>query len=144
MKPQYHVASSAIVASILYLVFKSWSMALSCFLSGILIDLDHIFDYIRQIGFPFKIIDIVKAASNNNKTNWTIVFHSWELLFLLAICTWYTNWNPWITGVLFGFGHHLVMDALHNTITLRTYSFIWRWKNNFECRCLCNNCAKTE
>ena len=132
MKPQYHVLSSALLASILYLFFKSWSMALSCFFSGILIDVDHIYDYIREFGFPFKIKDFINTVYNNGISRLTFVFHSWEILFLLGIIAWFTNWNPWIAGILIGFAHHIVLDKLNNGEHLRTYSFVWRMKHNFE------------
>ncbi len=133
MRPQYHVASSAIVAGILYVLFKSWSMSFSCFLSGILIDLDHIYDFIKETGSPIKFKELYGLAKKNNITHCTIVFHSWELVLLLFMVAWFTNWNPWIAGVLIGFGHHMIMDAFHNKVTILPYSFIWRWKNNFEC-----------
>ncbi len=132
MKPQYHLASSALVAGILYLIFKSWSMALSCFLSGILIDIDHIFDYMKEYGFPFRVKDFIHAVYSCNFNRMILLFHSWELLFLIAIIAWFTKWNPTITGVLIGFGHHLVLDTFHNSRTLRSYSFIWRWNMDFK------------
>ncbi len=131
MKPQYHIASSALVSGILYLFFKSWSMALFCFFSGVLIDVDHIYDYIKRYGLPLKARDIYNASYNNDITRWTIVLHSWELLFLMFIIAWITNWNLWITAVLIGFSHHIVMDTFNNKVTIQTYSFIWRWKKNF-------------
>jgi hypothetical protein len=132
MKPQYHVASSVLLASILYLFFKSWSMSISCVFSGIFIDLDHIYDYIREIGYPFKFRDMVQIALNNDITRWTVVLHSWELLFVLLIIAWYTNWNPWITGTLIGFTSHILLDTVNQGITFQPYSFIWRRKRNYE------------
>lgn len=131
MKPQYHAASSALIAGILYLFFKSWSMALSCFISGILIDIDHVYDFVKETGFPFEWKKMYGIICNNDITHWTIVFHSWELVFLLAISAWFTDWNPWITGVSAGFGHHVMMDVFHNEVTIPQYSFVWRLKNNF-------------
>ena len=131
MKPQYHIASSALIAGILYLVFQSWRMALSCFLSGIFIDIDHIYDYLREVGFPFRVKDFVHAIYNDTLNRMTLFFHSWEVMFLILIIAWLTNWNPWVTGILIGFGHHIVLDKLYTGEHLRTYSFIWRWKRNF-------------
>lgn len=93
--------------------------------------MDHGYDYIKRYGFTLKKKDIHNALYNNDMTRWTIVLHSWELLFLMSVTAWITNWNLWITGVLIGFGHHILMDALYNKVTILNYSFIWRWKNNF-------------
>lgn len=132
MKPGYHAASSALVAGILYLLFKSWSMALACFLSGIFIDIDHIYDYIKQFGFPFKVKDFVNTVYNNGISRLTFVFHSWEILLLLGIIAWFTNWNTWLAGTFIGFSLHIVLDKLNNGERLRTYSFIWRWGKQFK------------
>lgn len=131
MKPQSHVTSSALIAGILYLFFQSWSMALSCFISGILIDIDHIYDYAKETCTAFKFNDLYDIALNDNIIRRTIVLHSWELVLLMCILAWFTNGNPWITGVLIGFGHHIIMDALYKEITILKYSFFWRWKNDF-------------
>lgn len=132
MKLQHHIVSSTLAAGIVYLLFKSWSMTLSCFLSGIFIDLDHIYDYIREVGFPFKVKGLFKAAYNAELNRWMLVLHSWEILFSLGIIAWFMNWNPWVTGILIGFGHHILLDKLHTGDRLFSYSFIWRWKYNFE------------
>ena len=142
MKPQYHVASSALVAGILYLFFQSWSLSLSCLLSGIFIDVDHVYDYIREVGLSFRVKDFVNAVYTNNVIRWMVIFHSWELIFLLFLISWYTSWNPWITGILFGFGHHLILDTLYIKERVWTYSFIWRWKNNFEFKTIYPNFVK--
>lgn len=142
MKPPYHLASSALVASILYMLFKSWSMALSCFLSGIFIDIDHIYDYLREFGLPFRVKDFIHAFYNAKINQVTLFFHSWELLFLILVIAWFTNWNPWITGILIGFGHHIVLDKLYAGDRLRNYFFIWRWKRDFKLELLFPRCVK--
>lgn len=139
MKLSHHVASSALVAGILYFLFKSWSMTMSCFLSGIFIDLDHFYDYIREVGFPFKVKDFFKAAYNCEFCRCILFLHSWELLFPLGMIAWFTHWNPWITGILVGFSQHIIFDTLFNCEGFQTYSFIWRWKHNFEAKICFSN-----
>jgi hypothetical protein len=39
---------------VLYLIFKSWALSLSCLISGIFIDLDHVIDYIREHGLTLN------------------------------------------------------------------------------------------
>ncbi len=142
MKLQHHIASSTLVAGIVYLFFKSWNMSLMCLLSGVLMDVDHIYDHIREFGFPFKVKHLFCASYNNEIRQRTVVFHSLEVVFLLGIVAWLTSWNPWITGVLIGFGHHLVLDKLYFRARLLSLSFLWRLKNNFEFEKLFPNVAK--
>ena len=142
MKPQYHVASSALSAAILYMVFKSWSMALSCFLSGIFIDIDHIYDYLREFGLPFRIKDFIHAVYTAKFNRMTLFFHSWEALFLLLLTAWIMNWNPVMVGIAAGFGHHIVLDKLHTGERLLTYFFVWRWKRDFQLKLLFPCCVE--
>ncbi len=144
MKLHQHIVSSTLVAGIVYLLFKSWNITLICLLSGILIDVDHIYDYTREFGFPFKIKDFFNAHYNNELSRLTLVFHSWELLILIGIIAWFTNWNPWFTGILIGFGHHIVLDMLYYKRRLQTFSFLWRWENDFKCEVICSNPAKNK
>jgi hypothetical protein len=142
MKPQYHATYSVLIAGILYLFCKSWSIALSCLISGVFIDLDHIYDYIREFGFPFKVKNFLHAVENHDISRVTLILHSWELLILIGIIAYFMNWNPWLTGTLIGFGHHLVLDKLNNGERIRAYSFMWRWENNFEFEKIFFNDAK--
>lgn len=132
MKPQYHVMSSTLTAGILYGIFHSWSMALSCFLSGIFIDVDHIYDYVIEHGLPVRPRDFIEAVYTAKFERMTLFLHSWEIIFLLFIVTWQTNWNPVLVGVLIGFSHHLILDKLYTGEGFLTYLFMWRWKKDFQ------------
>jgi hypothetical protein len=132
MKPQNHIACSALIAAGLYLFFKSWQMSLACFLSGIFIDIDHIYDYSRIFEFPFKIKHFFNASYNRKHTRMTMILHSWELLVLIGILAWSTNWNPMLIGILIGSGSHIALDIISHGTRLRAYSFMWRYKVNFD------------
>jgi hypothetical protein len=126
------------------MIFKSWGLAVASFISGIFIDLDHIIDYLIAHGLHFDIKEFSiffhekrywKTASRYWKIN--LVFHGWEWLIILSIMANLTNWNPWVIGVLIGFGQHIIFDALNNRphswiTTFLAYSLLWRWKNNLE------------
>lgn len=142
MKPQYHVASSVLVAGILFLVFKSWSMTFTCLLSGIFIDIDHIYDYLIEFGWPFRVKDFIDAVYKAKFNRMTLFLHSWELMFLILVIALYTNWNPLITGVLIGFGHHIILDKLYTGGHLKNYLFMWRWKRNFELELIFPRCVE--
>jgi hypothetical protein len=142
MKPVFHVAASALISGILYMMFKSWGMVIASFLSGILIDIDHVLDYLIVRGVRFDRDEFSKfirekkywkTASLPWKVN--VLFHGWEWLVILGIAAASTDWNPVITGILVGFGHHILLDVLNNkpdswAKTLLGYSLLWRWKNS--------------
>ena len=142
MKPVFHVVASTLVSGILYGMFKSWGMVIASFLSGILIDIDHVIDYLRAGGVPcnrkefsefIREKEYWKTASGHRKVN--VLLHGWEWLIFLSMTAALTDWNPVVTGILIGFGHHMVLDVLNNrpaswAKTFLGYSLLWRWKNS--------------
>jgi hypothetical protein len=131
MKLQRHSAFSLIIGGLLFMMFKSWAISLSCIISGIFIDLDHIIDVVREHGLDVTVKDFFKICNNGQFDRIILLLHGWEWLPLWTITAWLTGWNPWITGTLIGLGQHLVLDAYSNSSNILSYSLIWRWKNNF-------------
>ena len=131
MKLHHHTAVSLIISGLLYLIFKSWGMAFASLIAGIFIDLDHIIDYLREYGWPLKIKKFFYVCEENQLNHTILLFHAWEWLALFCALSWFSNWNPWITGTFIGLTHHMVMDELWNKSNFRGYSLFWRWKNNF-------------
>lgn len=140
MKPHYHVAFSTVIAGVLYLIFKSWALSLSCLISGIFIDLDHVIDYIREHGLTLNPRTFSHNFTNGKFDKMYLVFHAWECLLVLAFISWLYDWNLWITGVLIGFSQHILLDAFHNTRNFQSYSLLWRWKNGFKYGSIFNGC----
>jgi len=132
LKLHHHTAISITIGGILYLLFKSWGLAIACVLSGIFIDLDHIIDYVREHGFPFKIKRFFQICDEGRFNRIMLIFHGWEWLFLWYIIAWFTDWNPWITGISIGLTQHLLLDTFYMTTNFKSYSIIWRWQQNFE------------
>ena len=131
MKLHHHTAFSLALSGILYMIFKSWSMAVSCLISGIFIDLDHIIDVAREHGWPIKVKQFFQVCRQGRFHKIVLLLHGWELLLLWGIASWLTGWNPWLTGAFVGFSTHLILDAFYNSTNIFTYSLIWRWKKGF-------------
>lgn len=131
MKLQRHTAISVIIGGVLYMMFKSWALSLSCIISGIFIDLDHIFDVVREHGRGVTVKDFFRICHHAQFNRVILIFHGWEWLPLFLMTAWLTGWNPWVTGTCIGLGQHLVLDAYSNSSNISSYSLIWRWKNNF-------------
>ncbi len=157
MKLPYHIAASTAVSGILYLIFKSWGLTAASFIVGIFIDLDHIFDVIREHGKAVTVKDFFHICHNAKFDRIYLIFHGWEWMLLGLLAAWYTNWNHWMVGALIGYTHHIILDTLHNTLNPRSYSLLYRWKNNFDfdtiftkmipskyasTNCSCNNAKK--
>ena len=62
MRIKAHIASSAIFGIVLWYIFKSISMAVAIFLSGVLIDLDHVLECYLNFGKTFNIWKTVEVC----------------------------------------------------------------------------------
>ncbi|MBI5742068.1 MAG: hypothetical protein HZA16_15325 [Nitrospirae bacterium] len=133
MRLGHHIAFSTAVSGVLYMISRSWGLATACFLSGIFIDLDHVIDFLLIYGWPFsfkRFFNVFYHEMGFKKIY--LLFHAWEWLLLLFAAAWASGWDPWLTGLFAGCGHHMFLDYLHNGGYIRSYSIIWRWKNRFD------------
>lgn len=132
MKLHYHAAFSVTISGILYVIFKSWGLTFGCLIAGIFIDLDHIYDYVREHGRPFHIKNFFHMNHTAQYNRIVLFWHGWEWVGIWGITAWISDWSPWITGGLVGFTLHIVLDAVQNGSNLQCYSLIWRWTRGFE------------
>lgn len=116
-----HSAVSLTLSAILLLIFKNIQMAIACFLTGVFVDLDHLFDYIANREIREKLLYLIHPKELaiflfNGYTDSPKVsrlyklLHSIELLALVPLIYALGFWNPVATGILLGFLTHLIMD----------------------------------
>ena len=141
MKIKHHALASTIISGVLYSIFRSWGLAVATFVAGILIDLDHIVDYWIEYGLRFDLkqfFNYFDEKNFGNRKRLFFIFHAWEWLIIIAAAAWLTDWDLWITGLLIGYGQHIILDELYNSFKYRIrpffwgYFLLWRWKNGFE------------
>ena len=132
MKFSHHIAVSTIVSGILYVLFKSWSLTIASFLSGIFLDLDHYVDYVFECGSLFHMKNFFHCIYEEKLKKIYLILHGWEWSIVLIIMGWMLDWNNWVVGVMIGYWHHMVLDALFNTNwPILGYSLLWRWEKKF-------------
>jgi len=132
MTPQYHAIASITISGILFLVFRSWGLAIASLISGIFIDLDHVLDYILEHGFHIDMKKFFHFFYGEKYKRLTLIFHGWEWLLILVAASWATGWYSWVTGLMIGWMHHMFLDKIFNISTFGSYSFLWRLKNRFD------------
>ncbi len=132
MKIEHHVTLSTVISGILFAVFKSWELSITSFIAGILIDIDHVIDYFIEHGLRSNLKEFLPYFYKEKHRKITLLFHGWEWLFCLGAAAILTEFNPYVTGVLIGYGHHIAFDYFYNKTSVWTYSLIWRWKKNFD------------
>lgn len=131
MKLQNHIALSLPASIAIYAVSRSAPMAVASFLSGVFIDLDHIFDFVREHGFRWDAGFFFYSFSNNLYRKVVVPLHAWELVALLALGAIVLHGNGVVIGILVGFSLHLVADQMTNGIRGGGYFFMYRMAKGF-------------
>jgi len=122
---------STVISAGVYCLSGSLGLATISLLSGILMDLDHVIDYVLHHGGRFDIRDFFSFFYEERYNRLTLVFHGWEWLITLFILSWATRWDVVITGIFIGFSQHLVLDKLYNISRFSSYSFFYRLSVGF-------------
>lgn len=118
-----HTAVSFTVSAFLLMVFKNMQMSSACFLTGILIDFDHIFDYcvnnelrdkFEYLFHPRKLLKFLSTDYSKSKPSDKVykLLHSVELLIPVPLLYAFGIWNYVVAGMVIGFTMHLIMDVL--------------------------------
>ncbi|MCX5781983.1 MAG: hypothetical protein NT145_04685 [Elusimicrobia bacterium] len=130
MRLTQHIAVSSIVSLGLYAWTQSFPIAISSFLAGFLLDLDHLIDYWREHPIKFDLIHFFKTCEEFRLVKVYLFLHSIELLLPLGFLAYYSR-SPWVLGFLIGFSQHMLFDHLLNPVFPYTYSFFYRWNKGF-------------
>ena len=131
MRPIGHVVTSAVSAGIVSSVTQSIMAGLSCFVAGVLIDLDHLMDYYLFKGFTLSYREFSQAMYQVLLPRHILLLHSYELILLYWIWIILAGIGPVGWGVGVGLTVHLVMDQLFNKHSPGAYFFIYRAINGF-------------
>lgn len=118
-----HSAVSFTASALLPIVFRDLRVSLSCFLTGVLIDLDHLLDYcvnhalVDSLGYlchPKRLIKFLSSEYINYKPLCRVYkpLHSVELFIPVLLLYTLGIWNNYAGGALLGFTLHIIMDAL--------------------------------
>lgn len=133
MKTQDHVFTSTLLSGGLYVTTQSLEIAIPCFLSGIFIDIDHVFDFIIFSKDKFSIKNIFTWCNDLKWEKLYLIFHSYEILFILGIIIYFFP-DKILLGIFLGSGLHLIQDQIGNcyfrkkfTLSNFFYFFIYRF-----------------
>ena len=121
MKPPGHAIVSLSIGAILLGVTKSPYSLVAAFLTGVMIDLDHLVEYYRWF-----------IKEDNSRVYFFL--HSYELLVPAFLAGYLSGWDPVVLGVSFAFLGHLLSDQLANPVGPLTYFFTYRAMKGFRRR----------
>ena len=131
MKPVIHLTASAVVSASLYGMTKSVTISVVSFFTGFLIDIDHVFDYLREYGLQPDLKKFFRVFYENRFEKVVLVFHGWEWIAALFVLSWSSGWNKPLLGFAIGALHHLVLDQMGNNATGPGYFFVYRAVKRF-------------
>ena len=118
MKPPGHVIISLSIGGVLWAITKSPYALVASFLTGVMIDLDHLVEYYRWF---------VKE----DNTRVFFFFHSYELLVPSLLAGYFSGWDPVVLGVSAGYLGHLLTDQFANPVRPWAYFFTYRARMGF-------------
>jgi hypothetical protein len=113
MKATAHIGVSALAAAAAYEITASGPIAVSLFISGVLIDLDHLPDYLLLAKEKFSFRSFFSWYHDRKWQKIYIVFHSYELMALLVMASFWLR-NGAFIGMTSGCLLHMVMDQIGN------------------------------
>ena len=133
MKPSYHVVVSAGISLGWLYFLKSWPSALICFLSGILIDIDHYYDYyVARKKIPWRYREMWDFARYDASGKIYLLFHSYELIIPLWGLIYFLNLGIVWAGFMWGITTHVMCDQMFNPLKPFGYFFFYRKYHGFE------------
>jgi len=126
-------------SAFLFAITKSWILFTASLVSGVLIDLDHVLDFLWEYRMRFVVQKFFDAHYNRKILFCMIIFHSWELLIPLNIYAFLVGGNSWVIGITIGLTQHIILDQTFNKkINKCIYFFFWRLKNDFSFKKMLN------
>lgn len=137
MKPAKHALISAVVALACLVSTNSWIFSILTFLSGFVIDIDHLFDYF-QSGNKLNLKELLGSSYFKKSGKMYVVLHSYELLFPLFVIAF--TFGGLQLGVWMGLSFilHLISDQLSYSTHPLAYFITFRAMKNFSLNILCS------
>lgn len=116
-----HIYSSAFLGGFLLWITHSLQVALFSLLGGVLIDVDHLFDFIIFSGRKASVKNFFLWCEQAKWERVTVIFHSYELFLIMSVIVYYFP-NAALVGFLCGMGLHLCLDQIGNRYFNKVFS----------------------
>jgi len=132
MNPITHLAASSIVSAGFAYATRSMPGTIVCFLSGVLIDVDHVLDYwIARRKLFMNYHQLFSFGAHEKTGKLFLIFHSYEWLAALWISIMLFSLGPVWWGLAIGITVHMLMDRIGNPLRPCVFFFIYRLKHGF-------------
>ena len=117
MRPVGHLVVSVVGSGIIFGIYKNFSACAIFFISNILMDIDHFFDYFYNNGIKFVWLkDLHDWCYDNQARKLLLIFHSFELIFILWLIILIFKLGMIWFWFAVGLTVHLISDQLTNPL----------------------------
>lgn len=131
-----HFISGLIVGFIVWRIWKKPVLSyLFAILGSVFVDLDHLIDYFIAFGWNFKLEYFLKGYQFLENGKIYVLFHGWEYVVILAVLVVILKSKTAKSVVLalaLGLFLHISVDVVLNDMPIKSYSIIYRVKNDFK------------
>ncbi len=126
-----HCAVSGAVAAVAYLATRDAATALVTLAAGILIDVDHVPDYLLHAGKKASVKGFFEDCEASRLKRYYLALHSYEIVPVIILLGLLTNHTMLSTAAAVAFLIHILCDQIYNPVVHRAYFFFYRLKNGF-------------
>ena len=131
MKPSGHIAASVPLGLTLYLASGKLWPSLTGMAFSILIDVDHLPDYLLWRGKKAGAHDLFEKYFNHDTPYLMLFLHSWEWIPIAALLLWHFSGTDWAICLTLSWIYHLLWDQWINPVGLKFYFFFYRAAHGF-------------
>jgi hypothetical protein len=133
MKMEHHMAVSVPVCAGVWFTTHSWFYVVMAFSLGVLIDFDHVFDYVREEG-RFDMADMFTKSYHGDFHHLYVIFHAFEYVPIAWIAGFFMHNFTFSLVFTVAYLGHMIPDQLMNNVRPWGYFMIYRIKKEFVMR----------
>jgi hypothetical protein len=131
MGPASHAVLAAVTGAAVWAAGAGLDGGVAAFVSGTLIDADHLLDYVLSEGLQWN-LDAIRTGSYFKKADRAVVLlHSYELIALCSAACWLAGRNRVGVGLFAGAMVHVASDTIFYDFTPIAYFLLYRGANRF-------------
>lgn len=128
-----HAVITSVVCAGLYLASHSLGMAIACFVAGVLIDFDHLLDYVVNFSPRFGVRHFFECFKDQVFDRIIVFLHAWEWV-ALAIALAAVSRSSVMIGIAAGMLLHMALDQVFNRHNPCGYFLAYRLANRFDAK----------
>ncbi len=132
IRPTGHIICTLTISGFLYFIFRSATAFWVSFLSGILMDIDHILDYYIQKKITLRMRKIYLWHIKNDYDFLFLYLHSLELVVMLWVAIFVFKLGIFWIALAIGMTQHIILDIFFNPIYTYAYLFLYRLAKGFK------------